>query len=304
MSLTFSAAHTRVAVCLLLLGTMAFGTRAEAQPAEGVQRPLTWTHSSGTTFRLFPSGDVYPVYVADPHRPMNAITVMFYSQVRIEDTDTPRTGLNAGGRFGILRIDPSRPGGRSWQVSINAGLDAVFDSQHKLDAIGWDGNYGLTVTTATGGPFAFKAGVLHQSSHLGDEYAARTGRERINYTREEVALGVSWRIRPRLRAYGETGVQYIGRSDSQEPWRVQTGLEYESRPKLWGGRFSWYAAGDFSSMQERDWRLDNALQTGIVTRSDGRTYRLGVGWTDGRPPIGEFNFYTEQWLTVGFWIDL
>ncbi len=304
MSLTVLAPLTRAVVCLILLEMIAFGTLAEAQTTEGGQRPLLWTHSSGTTFKLFPSGDVYPVYVADPHRPTNAITEMFYDNVRIEDTDTPRSGLNAGGRFGILRIDSGKPGGRSWQVSISAGIDAVFDSQHKLDAIGWDGNYGLTVTTATGGPFGFKVGVLHQSSHIGDEYAARTGRERINYTREEVVVGMSWRVRPRLRAYGETGVQYIGRSEAQEPWRYELGLEYESRPKLWGGRFAWYAAGDLSSMEERDWRLDNALQAGLVTRSDGRTYRLGVGWTDGRPPLGEFSFYTEQWLTFGFWIDL
>jgi hypothetical protein len=25
---------------------------------------------------------------------------------------------------------------------------------------------------------------------------------------------------------------------------------------------------------------------------------------DGRPPIGEFSFYAERWLTFGFWIDL
>jgi hypothetical protein len=247
---------------------------------------------------------VYAVYAADPHRPTNTISELVYTRVRIEETASPRVGLAGGGRFGVLRIDPAKPGGRSWQVSISAGLDAVFDSLHKLDAIGWDGNYGLTVTTATGGPLAFKVAVLHQSSHLGDEYAARTGRERLNYTREEVALGASWRFFGRWRAYGETGVAYIMRYEGQEPWRGQAGVEYESRPKLWGGRFAWYGATDFSSTQERSWRLDTALQGGIVTRSDGRTYRLGVGWTDGRPPLGEFFSKSEGWFTFGLWVDL
>jgi hypothetical protein len=32
---------------------------------------------------------------------------------------------------------------------VEAGFDATFESQNKLDVVGWDGNYGLTLT---GGP--------------------------------------------------------------------------------------------------------------------------------------------------------
>ena len=273
----------RIAFALILLQGTANVRPAAAQPADDQQRPLTWTRPSGTTLTLFPPGNVYPVYIADPHRPMIGLTEMVYTKVRIEETRSPRVGLSGGGQFGILRIDPAKPGGRSWQVTIAGGLDAVFDSQNKLDAIGWEGDYGASVSTATGGPFAFKLAVQHVSSHVGDEYAERTGRERINYTREEVALGASWRFSPRWRAYGEAAVAYIRRNDEQEPWRVQTGIEYESRPTLWGGRFAWYGAADLSSWEERGWRLDNALQGGILTRTNGRTYRLGLGWTDGRP---------------------
>jgi hypothetical protein len=180
----------------------------------------------------------------------------------------------------------------------------MFDSDNKLDAVGWDGNYGLIVTTATGGPLSFRVAVLHQSSHLGDEYAARTGRVRLNYTREEVALGASWRLARGLRAYGETALAYKRRYGEQEQWRGQAGLEYESAPTLWGGRFAWYAAADFSATEERAWRLDTAMQAGIVTRASGRTHRFGVGWTDGRPTIGEFYQQTEKWFTFGWWIDL
>jgi hypothetical protein len=292
------------APAILLLQVVLCARTVEAQGTEGQQRPPTWTHSSGTTFRLFPSGDVYPVYVADPHRATNTITALVLPRVRIEQTSTPRIGLGAGGRFGMLRIDSGTPGGRSWQVSVEAGLDAVFDSDHKQDAIGWDGNYGLTVTTASAWPFAFKFAVLHQSSHLGDEYSVRTGRARLNYTREEFAVGVSWRMARHWRAYGETGVAYVGRSEGQEPWRAQGGLEYESRPIVFGGRFAWYGAAEFSGREERGWRLDSAVRGGIMTRTDGRTYRIGMGWTDGAPPLGEFFQTTEGWFTFGLWIDL
>jgi len=290
----------RATLVVALVSTSA----ARASAEDDAPRPPIWQLASGAAVVLFPSSDVYPLYVADPHRPTNAITVLAHSHVDIDDADSPRASLHAGGRFGILRIDPAEPGGRSWQVSISAGLNSVFDSKYKLDSIGWDGNYGVTIATATGGPLALKFALLHTSSHVGDEYQDRTGWTRRNYTREEVAVGASWRLTPQWEVYGETALAFITRFERQDPWRVQGGAQYEARPTLLGGRFSWYAAGDLLTMQERGWRLDTALKTGIVTRTDGRAYRLGIGWTDGRPNIGEFFDRTERWLTLGFWIDL
>jgi hypothetical protein len=57
-----------------------------------------------------------------------------------------------------VRIDDNGAGGRRWQVSIDAGFDAIFDAQYKNDGIGWDGNCGLTITTASrGSPRGFRA---------------------------------------------------------------------------------------------------------------------------------------------------
>ena len=164
----------------------------------------------------------------------------------IPDTSSPLTRLAGGGRFGVFVLTPATPEGRSWQVSIEAGLDALFDSQHRLDVVGWDGNYGLTATTASGGPVSMKFALLHVSAHLGDEYQDRTGRERINYTREEVSFGAAWRWSPRWRAYGETGVAYRVGDPSLEPWRLQGGVEYDSGPGPCGRRFACYAAADLN----------------------------------------------------------
>lgn len=275
-------------------------TAADGEPQP--PKPPTWTFGSGQKLTLFPDGDPYAVYLADPHRPTNAILANFITDVGIGATRSPRFGLGAGGRFGMLRIDPPNPDGRSWQLSIDAGLDALFDSQNKQDVVGWDGNYGLTVTTAARG-LAFKVGLLHVSGHMGDEYAERTGQQRINYTREELALGVSRRFARRWRAYGELGGAYVQRYEGQEPWRVQGGAEYEATRTVWGGRFAWYGAADLSMMEERGWRLDKALQGGLVTRSDGRTVRLGLQLHDGRPTVAEFFKVSEISLTLGFWID-
>jgi hypothetical protein len=298
------AAITLVAIWILLSSPVFAQDPIPGQPPDA-QRPLSWKPAGTRTYELFPSGDIYPVYVADQHRPTNSVAVGFYSKVRIPGTSSPRTFLAGGGRFGILRIDSSAPNGRFWQVSIDAGLDGLFDAFYENDGIGWDGNYGLSVTTAKAkSPLALRIAIFHTSAHLGDEYADRTGAQRINYTREELSVGVAWRFRPHWRSYTEVGAAYRMRSDVQERWRWQGGLEYEHRPTVFSGRMAWYGAVDLSALEERDWRLDTAIQGGLVTRRSGRAYRLFGQWYDGRSTIGQFTNYSERAFSVGVRVDL
>ena len=175
----------------------------------------------------FPSSDIYLPYVADPHRATNALSEAAIIDGGIPFTQGPLSRLSTGGRFGMVRLDPATPGGRAWQLSVDAGFDAIFDSNNRLDVVGWDGNYGLTLTTASSSRLSWKFAVLHVSAHVGDEYQDRTDHDRINYTREEVSAGAAWRFTPSWRAYGETGVAYHMGHESLEPWRVQWGVEYE-----------------------------------------------------------------------------
>jgi len=146
--------------------------------------------------------------------------------------------------------------------------------------------------------------IFHDSAHIGDEYADRTGRTRIDYTREEFAFGAAFRLARGLRAYAEGGYGYYLLTEEQKPWRAHGGVEYTARPSLIGDRFAWYAAVDFSGTEEREWRLDTSVQTGITTTAGGRRWRIGVQYNDGAPPMGEFFQDTEAWFTVGFWIDM
>lgn len=301
----------RLPITAIVLLALALTLPALAQDSpEGLRVPpedlrhAAFTVGSGRTLWLFPTGDVYPVYIADPHKAESAAMVHFYTRATIFESSDARAGLKGGGRFGLMRLDPAAPGGRSWQLSLDAGLDAQFDSKQKLDNIGWDGNYGFTLTTASGGPLSFKLAVLHLSAHVGDEYAERTGRTRIDYTREELAFGLGWRLTRGWRAYAEGGYGYYLLTEEQQPWRVQGGLEYVTRHTLLGGRFAWYAAVDFQSFEERDWRLDTAIQTGLTTKAGGRRVRIGVQYDDGRAPMGEFFQNTEAWITLAIWIDL
>ena len=89
-----------------------------------------------------------------------------------------------------------------------------------------------------------------------------------------------------------------------EPWRVQGGMEYESRASLWGQRFARYVAADVLVMQERDWRMDVTVDLGIVTRGGGRASRVFFQWHDGRPTVNEFFRDSESSISLGLRIDL
>ena len=277
---------------------------AFAQPSGGQPQQAPAPAPASGFVTLFPNGDVYPVYAADPHRPTNTLAESFMIGGSITDTRSPLTQVATGGRFGMLRFGPATPGDRAWQVSVEAGFDALFDSQNKLDVVGWDGNFGLTVTTASSSPLAWKFAMQHISSHIGDEYQMRTGRERVNYTREELSVGAAWRWSPNWRAYGETGVAYYRGDPALEPWRIQSGVEWESGLGPCGPRFACYAAADISTMQERGWRVDKTVSVGILIQSVGRTSRLFIEWHDGRPTPNEFFNDTVATLSLGIRIDL
>lgn len=260
---------------------------------------------SGKTLLLFPAGHLYPRYIADPHSVKSGIQKAFFSSTGIAESGNSRVILRLGGSFGIIRVHPPGRPDRGWQLNIEAGFDGQFDIDYSLDNIGWDGNYAFTVTSAGESDIAVKFGMLHTSSHVGDEYAERTGRLRIGYTRHELLAAVSWAVNERWRTYIEGGWGYDLRNEElQEPGRIQIGVEFEDAESLWQGRMGWYTALDVSAMEERDWRVDTSLQAGIVFRSRNRKWRFGIERYDGRPPMGEFFQETETYTALGVWIDI
>lgn len=258
--------------------------------------------SDGLT--LFPVTELYPPYIADPHRAGFGFQFMSVSDVAIPDAGDSRYAIRVGGRLGLLRRGAvAQPG--SWQLSVDAGFSGQFDTDHSADNIGWDGIYGLTLAWAIRPDLRVKVGTMHWSSHVGDEYAERTGRRRINYTRGEYLAGASWQFADRWRAYADYGHAYDIRNDElQQPGRAQTGLEYESPRRLWSGRAGWYAALDVSATEERDWKLDRALQAGFAVQAGERRWRFGIEHYRGRPPMGEFFQFTETYTALGLWMEL
>lgn len=302
--------EVRILVVVGLVALAPAATPGWGSPEEGTVSPLregeredeTESRAGERRTRLFPVDDVFVESLAGPHRRGVGVSYVHLFDTDIPDTGDSLFGLMLGGRFGVLRVHPVDRPDRGWQIGIEAGFYGQFDIDRSYDNIGWDGFYGLALTTAMTGRWAAKVGVLHTSSHVGDEYAERTGRRRIGYTREELVFGVSRSIRERWRAQAEAGWGYDLRNEElQEPGRLAAGLEYLAPGTLgWAG---WYAAVGGSTVEERDWQLDWAVDVGLLLSESPRRWRLGLAFYSGRAPLGEFFQRDQRVLSLGLWLD-
>ncbi len=258
-----------------------------------------------TQFSLFPDKPIYPKYIADPLRATSNFQVMKFDKSTIANTSDDRYGLKLGGTFLLGEWYDNKKTSADVQLVLDGGFIGQFDNQYSQDNIGWDGIYGLRLFYRYSDELAFNTGVKHTSAHIGDELAERTGRTRINYTREEFLAGLAWSLDPQIDVYFELAYAYDLRNESlQEPWRVQAGVQHQL-PNLWRNRFGWYTAIDITSFEESDWDTNITLQTGIyTTRIDLRSWRLGLELYDGRAQLGEFFQDKERYVSLGIWYDL
>ncbi len=252
-----------------------------------------------------PDEVLYRTYVADPRRPTFALTMIDVRESEIPAASDRRYGVRMGTRFGILHLHPPGDPGGGLQLAGDIAFLAQFDRENKTDNLGWDGLYGFHLAWRARPDLALRVGMAHDSSHLGDEYIENTGRQRIEYTREELLAGIRYALRECLSSYLEYGWAYdLRNEDLMEEGRVQLGLELEPAPMLWN-RLAPFAALDVSAFEEDDWEENLTVQVGVVRSGAGRrwTWRLGLEYYDGRSPIGEFFQERERHLAWGLWLD-
>ena len=252
-----------------------------------------------------PHAEAYKPYVADPRRARVGVTGIAVLDDEIEDAGEARWRLQAGATAGLLRWTDEGDPARIVQLDAEAGFSGEFDLEDSNDSIGWDGIYGFLVAWRNRPEVGWRVGAHHVSSHIGDEFADETGRERINATREELLAGVSRLLGGGWRTYAEAGWAYhVGNYDLLDRWRLQTGLEYESPRTWWRERLGWYAAGDVSSYEEDEWEPNLTLQWGFaLERAPGLDEaRLGLELYSGRARMGEFFEERETALGIGLWL--
>ena len=300
-----AAGRARRSAAMSIIAALTFIVAAAAAQAEESQKEDdSVSNASGWQFG---PDRLYPIYIADPVRPQMGIARAWFSESDIPMAGDERYIIRLGANVGFLRFSPNGNPDSGFQLDVEAGFNGMFDLDNSQDNIGWDGLYGFLLNWSNGRGFAVQTGIKHVSSHVGDEYAERTGRQRINYTRGEYVLGLSLAGLENWRIYTEGGYAYDQRNKVlQEPWRFQAGLEFQDPNRFWGKRFGWYAATDFKWYEESDWSTDLTAQIGFIVVREKllRNFRLGVEYRNGRSLLGEFFFRDETYVSLGLWVDL
>lgn len=259
--------------------------------------PAVEESSSAWTFA--PVEAAYPPYLADPRRPTTSASHMVSWSSDLNerfDTGSNRFDLRIGERFEAVE---RRDGDRIWQFSIGAGFFGLFDQEHQLDSIGWDGWYAGHLSLRWAEPWAAKFSYRHLSSHLGDEFIERTGRERIRYTREDVTLALAWTSEPGWTIYGELGsathlsAGADGRGYAQAGWQW-----HRPNPTIWN-RFGWSTAIDLQSFEGDDWEPNLTAEAMLILpdRQGRDRLRAGFVFHHGRVPVGELHRFRESSLS-------
>lgn len=292
--------RTSISIGLIVagLGVVTPGPSSAQQQATGPP-PAAHTH-----WIVFPKADFYPHYIADPLRSQMTLMGAGVAASEIPETGDSRMILRLGGRFPLFRRHPDGDLQRGIQLDFEGGFFGHFDVDHNLDNIGWDGLFGLVLSWKPTPDLGFRVGRLHDSAHVGDEYAERTGRVRVGYTREEWVVGASWRVAPAWLLYAEAGFA-PDVDDPQQESRLQVGGQWAGRSRFWDDHASWYAAVDLRAYEETDWHPRSAVQVGILwpLGEGSRRYRFAVEVIDGPSVLGEFFLDDETTIGLGWYFD-
>ena len=250
-------------------------------------------------WQVLPDGLIYHSYMASVHEPRIS-GVAFWDQ-----NGTPFFDVALGGRVGVLRFGTSNndwPNG--WQLDLEgvAFPRLNFDANWDLDLA--DYRFGVPLTYGAG-PWRYKFAYYHLSSHLGDEYAIRNPgslADRINYSRDSWALGVSYFTTPALRLYTEVSWAFH-HDGGAEPWEVQFGADF-AQPGPTGIHGTPFAAVNGHLREAVDFGGNFVAQAGWLWRGDsGRTLRMGAQYYNGKSNQYEFFDEFEQQIGFGIWYD-
>lgn len=289
------AALTVLVCAAPLLAQEASSDSTIPSDSAAVEEPSGWD--------IGPPGQVYPLYLADPRRPQTNAGLLHVLSSDLNDefgSGHVRTTLSLGGRVPVVRYTGS--GVQAWEFSVEGAFFGFFDASQSLENIGWDGWYGFLFSWRFARSWSTKLHYRHLSSHLGDEFIERTGRDRIGYTREDFTLGLAWEPLPGATVYGEGGVGIHDGAGRQEAGYFQFGAQYrDDDPILWD-IFDWQVGTDFQLYQEDDYRPGFTVQGALLVPMgrQGQQFRLALEYHNGRVLIGELSEFSEDYFALIF----
>ncbi|MCE5267470.1 MAG: DUF1207 domain-containing protein [Planctomycetaceae bacterium] len=208
-----------------------------------------------------------------------------------------------GGRIGLVRYGTTNDAWpEGWQWDLEGAALVRMNMEHNNDVDHVDFRAGAPLTTRQG-PWEFKAGYYHLSSHLGDEYMVRNVTlSRINYVRETLVFGTAIRPTPDIRLYSEAGWAFYV-DGGAKPWEFQFGAEFSPiRPS--GPSGDPFVAVNCHLHEETDFSGNLTVQTGWQWRGrSGHLLRVGLQYFNGMSELAQFYDTFEEQVGLGMWYD-
>ncbi|MDR0391374.1 MAG: DUF1207 domain-containing protein [Planctomycetaceae bacterium] len=255
------------------------------------------------SYQLLPTGRIYQSYLAGVNE--TRLGLVWNKDNNLDMIWDATVGGNAplfryGTRNSIF------PEGFQIEVEGSAHLRMDYERERDMDAT--DYRFALPITWGNK-IWQFRTGYFHVSSHLGDERMIRlinSGQphKRINYVRESILLGVSYKINPSTRIYFEIDYStWLG--ELTKPWHFQFGAEYSSPYPIANFSYSPFFAINIQLLEERNYAGNLTIQAGLQWRNnEGRLFRIGLQYFYGISEQYE-HLYAEREnkFGVGIWFD-
>jgi Protein of unknown function (DUF1207) len=207
---------------------------------------------------------------------------------------------NFGETFAIYR-NKALFGGE-WELGVQAGVFSLLDfGQQSIDLVNADYRVGV-VSSYRANAWSGFVRLLHQSSHLGDEFILNNPQvTRINLSFEELDMKIAYDAASWIRVYGGGGV-VLRRDPKIGRGTTQWGVELTSPFTLLEGRVRPVAYGDFQANERANWSVSRSLMAGLQlenARIGDRRLQLLFEYYFGPSPDGQFYTRMVEWYGVG-----
>lgn len=207
---------------------------------------------------------------------------------------------NFGETFAIYRNKAVFGG--EWELGVQAGVFSLLDfGQQSIDLVNADYRVGV-VSSYRANAWSGFVRLLHQSSHLGDEFILNNPQvTRINLSFEELDMKIAYDAASWLRVYGGGGV-VLRRDPKIGRGTTQWGVELTSPFTLLEGRVRPVAYGDFQANERANWSVSRSLMAGLQlenARIGDRRLQLLFEYYFGPSPDGQFYTNMVEWYGIG-----
>jgi len=302
-----AARRAALAAPLLALAVASLAALLPAGAGLRAQEPAD--AAAGT--RWFPRGSPFPSLLADPREVGLRGSFILADRPNLGDYAgrNIEAAVAIGHRFGVVRFQSETARRPAVQLGFEVGaFSRFFMETAQKDLIDVTYRVGFPLSLAYRG-WEGRLELLHESSHVGDDYLSRFGFPRgpdDQVSREGLEILVARRIAGAFRAYAGGDANFHANQEVERT-DVRWGVEWEPLPPAdrgLGARLAaWpYAAADFL-LTEKNRRVAGTGAAGLGMRVQGVTVRLEARGHYGPSTMGQFRNVSETFWGLGLRVE-